>query len=230
MAWRPSGKKPRSRTSASMSCPISTITRSASDPAGAPRKWTYGALRWTVDTAEDLELLRQVYAHFPGRDDFSWLEVLDLLERQPELLAINAGVQHKHYRQVDERARALWISPMSLLTLFSAPKPFTNPHIAVIQRNAHPILAAPGSGGARSCWSARKPGWRKRRLSTACACCRRCSATEGGTPLVSSIFALARQASDSPFLAYVNGDILLLPDIVDGHAPDRGAGQTGRSC
>jgi spore coat polysaccharide biosynthesis protein SpsF len=62
-----------------------------------------GGLRLTVDTAEDLELLRQIYAHFPGRDDFSWLEVVALLERQPELLAINAQVQHKHYLQVDER-------------------------------------------------------------------------------------------------------------------------------
>jgi hypothetical protein len=37
---------------------------------------------------------------------------------------------------------------------------------------------------------------------------------QAGTPLVSSIFDLARQASSSPYLAYVNGDILLLPDIV----------------
>lgn len=37
---------------------------------------------------------------------------------------------------------------------------------------------------------------------------------EAGTPLVSSIFELARQASPSPFLAYVNADILLLPEIV----------------
>jgi spore coat polysaccharide biosynthesis protein SpsF len=62
-----------------------------------------GALRLTVDTAEDLELLRRVYASFPGRDDFSWLEVVDFLEREPELLALNNQVQHKHYRQVDER-------------------------------------------------------------------------------------------------------------------------------
>jgi spore coat polysaccharide biosynthesis protein SpsF len=61
------------------------------------------ALRWTVDTAEDLELMRQVYARFDGRDDFSWLEVLKLFEREPELAQINAGVQHKHYREVDER-------------------------------------------------------------------------------------------------------------------------------
>jgi spore coat polysaccharide biosynthesis protein SpsF len=63
----------------------------------------YGALRLTVDTDQDLELIRQVFARFPGRDDFSWLEVLALLERESDLLAINAQVQHKHYRQVDER-------------------------------------------------------------------------------------------------------------------------------
>jgi spore coat polysaccharide biosynthesis protein SpsF len=65
-----------------------------------------GALRLTVDTAEDLELLRQVYARFASRDDFSWLEVLSLLESEPALLAINAQVQHKHYQQVDERRQA----------------------------------------------------------------------------------------------------------------------------
>ena len=41
----------------------------------------------------------------------------------------------------------------------------------------------------------------------------RCS--EWGTPLVSSIFELARNATDSPYLAYVNADILLLPEFVD---------------
>ena len=63
----------------------------------------YGSLRWTVDTPSDLELLRQIYAHFPGRDDFSWLEVLGLFERHPELAAINTGVKAKDYRQVDDR-------------------------------------------------------------------------------------------------------------------------------
>jgi spore coat polysaccharide biosynthesis protein SpsF len=65
----------------------------------------FGTLRWTVDTAEDLEALRQIYARFPGRDDFSWLEVLALYQREPELAQINAQVQHKHYRQVDERQK-----------------------------------------------------------------------------------------------------------------------------
>ena len=63
----------------------------------------FGKLRWTVDTAEDLELLGQIAAHFPGRMDFSWLEVLGLFQRHPELAEVNAQVQHKNYRQVDER-------------------------------------------------------------------------------------------------------------------------------
>jgi len=61
------------------------------------------AYRWTVDTAEDLELLRRVFAHFGGGDDFSWLEVLALFEREPELAQINERVRHKHYRDVDGR-------------------------------------------------------------------------------------------------------------------------------
>jgi len=63
----------------------------------------YGSLRWTVDTAEDLELVRQVYACFGGRDDFSWLQVLELFARKPELRQINSAVAHKHYRETDER-------------------------------------------------------------------------------------------------------------------------------
>jgi spore coat polysaccharide biosynthesis protein SpsF len=63
----------------------------------------YGALRWTVDTAEDLELVRRVFAHFQGREAFSWIEVLDLFARHPELSEINAAVQHKSLRDVDDR-------------------------------------------------------------------------------------------------------------------------------
>ena len=62
-----------------------------------------GSLRWTVDTAEDLALIRQIYTHFNGRDDFSWLDVLSLVQSQPDLGQINAAVQHKDYRQIDHR-------------------------------------------------------------------------------------------------------------------------------
>jgi spore coat polysaccharide biosynthesis protein SpsF (cytidylyltransferase family) len=64
----------------------------------------FGDYRWTVDTPEDLEFIRQVYARFDGRDDFSWKEVLDLVHNEPELMKINAGVQHKTLKDIDDRA------------------------------------------------------------------------------------------------------------------------------
>jgi len=64
----------------------------------------YGDLRWTVDTAEDLELVRKIFAHFPGREDFSWLEVLQVFERETELRQINAQVRHKNVHDVDPRS------------------------------------------------------------------------------------------------------------------------------
>jgi spore coat polysaccharide biosynthesis protein SpsF len=63
----------------------------------------YGSLRWTVDTPEDLETLQQIAACFGGRDDFGWLEVLDLVERRPELKEINRQVAHKTMSAVDHR-------------------------------------------------------------------------------------------------------------------------------
>ena len=63
----------------------------------------FGDYRWTVDTPEDLEFMRQIYARFEGRDDFTWKEVLDLVHNYPELMKINAGVQHKTLKDVDER-------------------------------------------------------------------------------------------------------------------------------
>jgi spore coat polysaccharide biosynthesis protein SpsF len=63
----------------------------------------YGHLRWTVDTAQDLELLRTIVTHFGGRVDFSWLEVLELIQHNPQLAQINARVQPKDYRAIDER-------------------------------------------------------------------------------------------------------------------------------
>jgi hypothetical protein len=102
---------------------------------------------------------------------------------------------------------------MPLLTVFSAPKPFKDPHIAIIQRNAigswerlpdtEVFLVGEEAGLAETAYEfgikhladiARNPE---------------------GTPLVSSIFSSARQASTAPLLVYVNADILLTPDVVE---------------
>ncbi len=63
----------------------------------------FGAYRWTVDTAEDLELVREIYRRFDNRDDFSWREVLALFEKEPQLAKINAQVRHKSVHDVDLR-------------------------------------------------------------------------------------------------------------------------------
>jgi spore coat polysaccharide biosynthesis protein SpsF len=55
----------------------------------------YGKLRWTVDTVADLEVIRKVFAHYSGRIDFSWLDVLKLSEKSPEIFMTNKGVIQK---------------------------------------------------------------------------------------------------------------------------------------
>lgn len=52
------------------------------------------AHRWTVDTPEDLELVKRVYARF-GRDDFSWREVLAAIEAEPGWSELNRHVTQK---------------------------------------------------------------------------------------------------------------------------------------
>lgn len=51
-------------------------------------------LRWTVDTQEDLDLVRLVFEHF-GHDHFSWEQVLPLMEQHPEWIDINRHIRQK---------------------------------------------------------------------------------------------------------------------------------------
>jgi hypothetical protein len=102
---------------------------------------------------------------------------------------------------------------MSLITLFSAPKPFTDPHIAMIQRNAikswtllpevEVILLGEETGLAET---AKELGV-KHIADVAC--------NESGTPLISSMFQLARENSQSDLLCIINADIILMPDFVE---------------
>lgn len=64
-----------------------------------------GALRWTVDTQPDLELVRYIYGYFQGRDDFTWQDVLLLFKREPKLAEVNASVVHKQLYDFDQRAK-----------------------------------------------------------------------------------------------------------------------------
>ena len=63
----------------------------------------YGALRWTVDTPEDLEFMRRVFGYLKDKNDFTWYDVLAVTREHPELAAINAQVRHKSMNETDTR-------------------------------------------------------------------------------------------------------------------------------
>jgi glutamate-1-semialdehyde 2,1-aminomutase len=45
--------------------------------------------RWTVDEPEDFSVISSVFEHFKPNIDFSWLDVMELRQRQPDLFAAN---------------------------------------------------------------------------------------------------------------------------------------------
>jgi len=57
--------------------------------------YDYSHCRWTLDTQEDLEFLRAVYARVVDRQDFNWQDVLNMVEREPELAEINRHIVQK---------------------------------------------------------------------------------------------------------------------------------------
>lgn len=101
---------------------------------------------------------------------------------------------------------------MSLLTLFTAPKPFRDPHIAVIQRNALRSWALLPDTDVLVIGE--EQGLAEAAAELGLTHLPDVARNASGTPLVSSIFALARAHNDSPLLAYVNADILIMDDFV----------------
>jgi len=111
---------------------------------------------------------------------------------------------------------------MGQITVFSAPKPFTDPHINLIQRNAiqswvhlgesvdvvlvgneEGVMDVAAEYNVKFMPDVERSAW--------------------GTPLISSIFSLAKKASDCPLLVYVNADILFPPsfsEIIRGVASE----------
>ena len=64
----------------------------------------HGDLRWTVDTPEDLAFLREIFSRLNGKTDFTWYDVLEIVQQNPELAEINAGIRHKTMTETDHRA------------------------------------------------------------------------------------------------------------------------------
>ncbi len=103
---------------------------------------------------------------------------------------------------------------MPTLTLFTSPKPFTNPHIAVIQRNAIRSWLNLGPE-VEVLLLGEEEGLAEAAAELGARHIPQVERNANGTPLVSSMFEIARQNSSSPLLGCVNADILLFPDIVD---------------
>ncbi len=59
----------------------------------------YSHYRWTVDTQEDLNLVRAIYQRIDRDDEFSWRDVLELLKKEPNLAEIN---RHIHQKSLEE--------------------------------------------------------------------------------------------------------------------------------
>jgi spore coat polysaccharide biosynthesis protein SpsF len=55
----------------------------------------YSRYRWTLDTVEDLQLIRAIYSRFENRDDFGWRVVLQFMQAEPEVALLNAHVVQK---------------------------------------------------------------------------------------------------------------------------------------
>ncbi|MEO8576630.1 MAG: glycosyltransferase family protein [Gemmatimonadales bacterium] len=54
------------------------------------------AMRWTVDMPEDIEFARQVFKRLHGRNDFSWLDVVSIVEAEPHVADINSHLRPKN--------------------------------------------------------------------------------------------------------------------------------------
>jgi len=68
--------------------------------AALPSEQDFSRYRWTLDTPQDLRLIRAIYAHYGNRDDFDWREVAALMLRSPEIATLNSGVVQKSLYEV----------------------------------------------------------------------------------------------------------------------------------
>jgi hypothetical protein len=101
-----------------------------------------------------------------------------------------------------------------MITIFTAPKSFTDPHIDTIQRNA--ILSWLHLGEeVNVLLVGDEPGMAAVAAEYGVHQLANVRRNQAGTPLVSSIFDLVRRASPADLLAYINADVILLPDFVE---------------
>ncbi len=102
---------------------------------------------------------------------------------------------------------------MSLITFFSAPKPFTDPHIAIIQRNA--IKSWTQLPNVEVFLMGKDDGLVEESQELGVRYMSNVTYNINGTPLISSMFQLARDNSKSALLCIINTDMILIPDFLE---------------
>jgi hypothetical protein len=103
---------------------------------------------------------------------------------------------------------------MTFLTIFTAPKPFLDPHIATIQRNA--IRSWRQLGPEVSIiLHGDDPGVAEAAAEFGCIHVPDVACSEKGVPYIDDMFHRTRQISDAPVLAIINTDIILFPDFLE---------------
>lgn len=100
-----------------------------------------------------------------------------------------------------------------MITIFSAPKPFTDPHIATIQRNA--IASWTKLPDVNVILLGDEPGLSEAAADLGVTHIREIPRSESGAPLMDAMFRLARESSPTPLYAIVNADIILFDDFVE---------------
>ena len=101
---------------------------------------------------------------------------------------------------------------MAFLTIFTAPKPFANPHINIIQRNA--VHAWTRLDDVDVILIGDEPGISETAQEFGVKNVPLVKRDEQGVPLVSSIMEIGHSYSNSPMFCYANADMILMSDLV----------------
>ena len=101
---------------------------------------------------------------------------------------------------------------MANLTIFTAPKPFTNPHINIIQRNA--IQSWLHLEDVVVMLIGNEPGIGEVAHEFGVLHVPQVDRDDKGVPTVKSVMAVGHTFSTSPLLCYANADMILMSDLV----------------
>lgn len=101
---------------------------------------------------------------------------------------------------------------MPFLTIFTAPKPFTNPHINIIQRNA--IQSWKSLADVEVIMIGDEPGIPETAREFGIQNVPNVDRDEKGIPIVRSVMEIGHTHSNSPFLCYANADMILMSDLL----------------